>query len=54
MLMPFDEICTVICRMTSSQKTNSALCSWQKKAEFELFGYDYPESYLSLAMVAFP
>lgn len=50
---PFDKVCTVTCRMTSFQKADSALCSWQKKAGFELLGYDYPESYLELAVVAF-
>lgn len=39
--------------MASLQKTDSALCSWQKKVGVELLGYEYPESYFELAMVAF-
>lgn len=52
-VMPFDKVCTVTYRMTSLQKTNSALCSWQKKAGFELLVYDCPKSCLDFAMVAF-
>lgn len=50
---PFDKVCTVTCRMASLQKTDSALCCWQKKVGFELLGCDYPKSYFELAMVAF-
>lgn len=48
-----DKVCTVTCKITSLQKTSSALCSWQKKGGFELFVCDCPESYLDLAIVAF-